>query len=105
MSRKPVLRVGVVDPGFFFGEVFLAFEVEAGAHGGKTQFPELIHQVGNGPLGGPVHLRVEIEGFIHHRAGIAFFHSFDGDHTVEVPRARVGSLQLMLFNDRISDLK
>lgn len=39
----PGLKVGnrvsgvrVVDPGFFFGEVFLAFEVEAGAHFGEA---------------------------------------------------------------------
>jgi len=31
-----VSGVGVVDPGFFFGEVFLAFEVEAGAHFGEA---------------------------------------------------------------------
>ena len=30
-----VSGVGVVNPGFFFGEVFLAFEVEAGTHFGE----------------------------------------------------------------------
>jgi hypothetical protein len=35
-SGRKTLGVRILDPGFFFGEVFLAFEIEAGAHFGET---------------------------------------------------------------------
>ena len=91
----------VVDPGFFFGEIFGALEIRSGSEPAETQRLELLDKFFDRGRNGRVGLAFNGQGLIHNLGGVAGWRGIDEHGSIEIPIAGVDPFQLMLFDQSL----
>ena len=91
----------VVDPGFFFGEIFRALEIHSGSEPAEAQRLQFLHKFFDCSRNCRVGLAFNGQGLIHDLGGVAGGRAIDENGSIEVPIAGVYPFQLMLFDQSL----
>ena len=94
--------VGILNPRFFFSEIFLTLEIQPRPHVREAQMTKFIHDVRDGAAHGLVDAAFRDQGFVSHRGRVAAIHVFDRHETVKIAITGIGAFQLVLLDDGVS---
>src|SRR5262245_51445355 len=97
-QRRVLSWILVVDPGFFFSEIFGALEVRSGSQPAEAQRLELLDKLFDRRWNRWVGLAFNGQGFIHDLGSVTGGRSIDENGSVEISIAGIDAFQLMLFD-------